>query len=147
MLSPDLMPFLVIPLVLLVLFIVVRYIIPQLGGWKHLAKHYSTPQEANMVQGEKIRIRQINVGGVNMKNIVLFYKTQQGLFMAQMALFRGHQSNLMIPWDAFTEIRHKKVLFFKQVRLIVGSPEISYLEMSARDFEKIRDRVESNSLT
>lgn len=140
--SIDLIPFLVFPFVILMFFIMVRYVVPNLGGWKHLAKHYSTPQEANMISGEKISIRQINVGGVNMKNIVRFYKTHQGLFMAQMALFRGHQSNLMIPWEAFTEIKHKKLLFFKQVRLIVGSPEVSYLEMSARDFEKLRDRIE-----
>ena len=36
-----------------------------------------------------------------MKNIVRFYKTHRGLFLSQLALFRGNQPNLLIPWDAF----------------------------------------------
>jgi hypothetical protein len=135
------LPFIGIPIFFLVFFVVVRYIIPMFGGWKHLAKRYSTPQAANTVSGERVYIRQVNIGGTNMKNIVRFYKTHQGLFMSQMALFRGNQPNLLIPWEAFKSVQHKKVLFFKSVRLTIGSPAVSYLEMSAKDFEKFSDRV------
>jgi hypothetical protein len=137
----QLIPFIGIPIFFLVFLIIVRYIIPMFGGWKHLAQRYSTQQEANTVSGENIRIRQVNVGGTNMKNIVRFYKTHRGLFMSQMALFRGKQPNLLIPWDAFKNVQHKKILFYKSVRLSIGSPEVSYLEMSAKDFEKFKDRI------
>jgi hypothetical protein len=137
----QLLPFIGIPIFFLVFFILFNYLLPMFGGWKHLAKRYSTQQAANTISGERIYIRQVNIGGMNMKNIVRFYKTHRGLFMSQIALFRGKQPNLLIPWDAFKSVQHKKILFFKSVRLSIGSPEVSYLEMSAKDFEKFKDRI------
>ncbi|PSR13205.1 MAG: hypothetical protein DA408_18845 [Bacteroidetes bacterium] len=137
----EMLPFIGIPIAFLVFFVISRYVIPNLGGWKHLAKHYATSEEANTMMGEHLRIPVVKVGGLNLKNIVRFYKTNRGLFLSQRSFFRGNQPNLMIPWSAFGRVTHKKQFFTKQVHLEIGTPAISYLEMREKDFLLFKDRL------
>jgi hypothetical protein len=43
----------------------------------------------------------------------------------------------MIPWSEITEVQDKKVMFGKYIRLVVGIPFASTIDISEKDFQKI----------
>lgn len=134
-------PFLGIPLVFIVFFVLFRYIFPRLGGWSTLAEQYSTPLKSTQIQGERIKFGEINVGGLNMKNMVRGYKTKEGLFLTQHLFFMGNTPSLLIPWEVFQTPERRDFLFMKRVRLYVGFPSKTYLEMPEKKYRQIEDHL------
>lgn len=140
----ELLPFIGIPIFIVVFFVVFFVVIPNLGGWKKLAKHYTSNQQANTVMGERIHFGRINIGGLNMKNMVRGYKTHQGLFLTQFLNIFGTSPNLLIPWDEFQPSKEQKMFFFKTYRLPIGNPQVSFLEMSEKHYSILADRLPEN---
>lgn len=137
----DLLPFIGIPIFIVVFMVIFFVVIPNLGDWKKLARHYGTNQRANTVMGERIHFGRINIGGLNLKNMVRGYKTHQGLFLTQFLNFTGTSPNILIPWDEFQAVEERKILFFKTYRLPIGDPQVSYLEMSEKHYSVLADRL------
>ncbi len=137
----DLMALIGIPIFIAMFVLMFYVIIPRLGGWKKLAKHYATNQDKNTVMGERIHFGQINIGGLNMKNMVKGYKTHKGLFLTQYLFFQGPNPNLMIPWEEFQVAQERRFLFIKRYRIPVGNPQVSYIDITARKYELIADRL------
>lgn len=135
------MPFIGIPIFIAVFMVIFYVIIPNLGGWKKLAKHYATNQDKNTVMGERIHFGEINIGGLNMKNMVKGYKTHKGLFLTQYLFFQGPNPNLMIPWEEFQAAEERRFLFIKRYRIPVGNPQVSYIDITARKYALIADRL------
>lgn len=140
------MPFIGIPIFIAVFMLIFYVVIPNLGGWKKLAKQYGTTQRADTIMGERIHFGEINIGGLNMKNMVKGYKTHKGLFLTQYLFFQGRNPNLLIPWEEFQPAEERKFLFIRRYRIPVGSPQVSYLEISARKYELIADRLPDEAL-
>lgn len=134
------LPFLGIPLVFIVFFVLFRYVFPRLGGWSTLAERYSTPMKSSQINGERINFGEINVGGLNMKNMVRGYKTKEGLFLTQY-FFLMNGPNLLIPWEVFQTPERRDFLFIKRVRLYIGFPSMTYLEMPEKKYHQIEDQL------
>ena len=137
----DLLPLLGIPVFFIVFVAIFRYLIPRFSDWGKLAERYGTDQAANTVMGERIHFGQLKIGRLRMKNMVKGYKTHRGLFLTQYLFFFGKQPNLLIPWEAFQRPERRKVLFINYVRLPVGNPVITELEMMESVFNEFADRL------
>jgi hypothetical protein len=135
------LPFLGIPIVFIVFFVLFRYVFPRLGGWSTLAERYSTTLKSSQIDGERINFGEINVGGLNMKNMVRGYKTKEGLFLTQHFFFLGNAPNLLIPWEVFQTPERRDFLFMKRVRLYIGFPSATYLEMPEKKYRLLEDRL------
>ena len=137
----DVLPFVGLPLVIIAFMVIFFVVIPNLGDWKKLAQRYGTNQSPKTVTGEKIHFGQINIGGLNMKNMVKGYKTHKGLFLYQYLDIVGRAPKILIPWDDFQSVEERKILFIKTYRVYVGQPAVSYLEFSKRNYERLADRL------
>lgn len=138
----DFLPFIGIPLVFIVFFVLFRYVIPALSDWRKLAERYSTTLNSTTVEGERIHFGDIKIGSLNMRNMVKGYKTEEGLFLTQYLFFQGKHPNLLIPWEAFHRPEQRNILFIKRVRLSVGFPSIiSHLEMPEKNYLRLADRL------
>lgn len=136
------LPFIGIPLFFIVFFVLFRYVIPNLSDWRKLAERYGTTLTSTTVDGERVHFGDIKIGGLNMRNMVQGYITEQGLFLTQYLFFQGKQPNLLIPWKAFHRPEQRNILFIKRVRLPIGFPStISYLEMPEKNYLRFADRL------
>ena len=123
-------------------FLLVYYIFPNFGGWASLAEKYATDRSPKYDPVKKLKIRNCNIGGLGYQNVVKFYEANDGLLLNLIWLFRGQQPNLLIPWKEIKQVERKKQFFNKYVRLEIGNPFVSYIEISERDYFKIKDKVE-----
>lgn len=137
----DFLPFIGIPIFFVVFILIFWVVIPNIGGWKKLAQHYGTTQKADTIMGERIHFGEIRVGGINLKNMVKGYKTHKGLFLTQYLFFMGNAKNLYIPWEEFQPAEEVNFLFIKRYKLRIGSPEVSYIEITKRKYEQLQDRL------
>ena len=137
----DILPFFGVPIMIIAFMLVFIVVIPRLGGWRKLSQKYVTTKKANAIMGERIHFGEINIGGLKLQNMVQGYKTNQGLFLTQYLFFQNQPPNILIPWEEFQPAEERKILFFRRYRIPVGDPQVSYLEMSARNYERIADRL------
>ena len=91
--------------------------------------------------GRAYSFGEINIGGLNMKNMVKGYKTHKGLFLTQYLFFQGPNPNLMIPWEEFQAAEERRFLFIKRYRIPVGNPQVSYIDITPRKYALIADRL------
>ena len=130
-----------IPIVLLILFgfVLVRYILPYFGGWKDLEAHFQTDKDPKYEPVTKLKIRRCNIGGMGYENVVKFYAMQEGLLLKQIWLFRAGQKSVLIPWKEIKDMQEKKVLFNKIIRLVIGDPFVTFIEIRKTDFLKMEN--------
>ena len=137
----ELLPFVGIPIFIIAFMVIFFVVIPNLGDWKKLARRYPTNQSPKMVTGERIHFGQINIGGLNMKNMVKGYITHKGLFLYQYLDILGRSPKILIPWNEFQSVEVRKILFISTYRVYVGQPTVSYLELSRRSYDRLADRL------
>ncbi|MEL7247746.1 MAG: hypothetical protein AAFO03_04985 [Bacteroidota bacterium] len=134
-------PFAALPLIVIVFVVIFFFVIPNLGDWKKLAQRFSTNHSPKTVTGERIHFGQINIGGLNMKNMVKGYITHKGLFLYQYLDLLERSPKILIPWDDFQSVEVRKVLFIRMYRVYVGQPTVSYLEFSKYSYNRLADRL------
>ncbi|MEO1257662.1 MAG: hypothetical protein AAFZ15_02660 [Bacteroidota bacterium] len=135
-------PLVLVPVIIFFIigFVLFRYILPKLGDWEYLAEKYKTDLDPKDGPVKKLQIRNCNIGGMGYQNAIKFYEAYNGLLLKPSWILK--QSNLLIPWREIKHVQLKKNFFYKYVRLIIGDPFVSYIEISEKDYSKIKDRVE-----
>ena len=119
----------------------VWYVLPKLSGWSNLAEKYGTDRIPEHEAANYLRIWYCKIGWINYRNVVRFYEVNDGLLLSLRWLFRGRQKNILIPWSEFKEIQERKILFIKRVKMVIGNPQISSIELFEKDFLKIKHRL------
>lgn len=108
-------------------------------GWSALQKRFHF--DYDYFNGEKLRIRQMSISGVNHQNTLEIKASGQGLYLKLIFPFNAFSKPLLIPWDEIVDIQDSKVLLMKFKRLIIGKPFISTIEMSEKDFKKVQKYI------
>lgn len=119
--------------------IFIMCILPHLGDWKTLERKYGTHKKPQEMVAKRLRIYSCKIGGLNYKNVVQFYATQQGLLLTQFWLFGWNQQNLLIPWKEIRDLQFRKELFgVKWFQLGIGFPNISQIDIPQVYFKEIK---------
>jgi len=121
-----------------------RMMIHNTGGWPDLFPKYKTQKQAKeILNARNLKIRNCNFGGVGQNNLMKFYETREGLLISPLWFIKKDNYNLLIPWSEIVETRKRKLLFATSYRLIIGEPFVSSIDLSERDFKKIRKNLSS----
>lgn len=136
----NLFPFLFLGFGAFVLFMM-RLMVQNSSGWLDLELKYKTLQKPRETNGKNLKISSCNFGGIQVNNLFKFYDTYDGLLITPIWIVRKNENNLLIPWNEIVDCRERKMLFGKMFRLIIGDPFVSFIDLSGKDFEKIKNRI------
>lgn len=119
-------PFLwIIPVFLIGLLfsIGIFFILPNISGWKKLAKDYRvyrTPEKlSHMVSGK--------MGGVRYNGVLTVGISSEGLYLKPFFLFSLGHPPILLPWNIIYLVEKKKALIGDFYKLDIGSPRITTL--------------------
>ena len=130
-------------LVLMVaVFMVMRQTITRTGPYGRLIKRYAVTQDPNTIMGERISIPVIRLNKLSYKSFFRFVKSGKGLYMYPVWLVRTKTSNILIPWHDFTTAERFERLWVKMVRLRIGRPEITSMEITKEAFDKFKEKLD-----
>ncbi len=141
---PADLPVWVIVLIPLAFFVIfpcfwcfVIWILSDLGGWKRLAKHYSSEEKPTGktwtgVYGE--------VRFVSYKGALDCTANETGLFIQPGFLFKFSHPLLFIPWTEFHGARKTSMLWLQSVTAHIGEPAKGRLRVAAKVIEESEGR-------
>ena len=138
-------PFWIVPLFLIgfsAFWLLVTTMLLALADWPALAERFPDRQE---IAVERFRMCSGGMGttlpesfGVNFGNCLTLDVTHSGLRVSVWKLFRPFSPPILVPW-AEIEAAHRKVLFWPQIRLGFGHPEIGRLTIGLRLARKLAE--------
>ena len=141
------MPFIFIPIFLIFLTIAIlfmRHSVINSGGWIYLEEKYKTKQSPTELSSENLKISSCSLEGLQIQNLIKFHKTPKGLLLVPSRLIKNREINILVPWSEIVECRKRKNFLQKTVRIIIGDPFVSFIDLNEKDFEKIRLEIERN---
>lgn len=125
-------------------FVMLKLYLPYQGGWIDLEEHYKLVEKLKYKKLKNLKIKNCDIGGLSSNNIFKFYESESGLLIKRSRLFRVNKYDLLIPWNQFKNIKTRKTLFGKTIRLIIGNPFVSYIDLSERDYKKIENKIKAS---
>ncbi len=131
-----------LPIVFLGFFIfMIFFVLPNMGDWRILEKRYRTEKDSKSGNSKYLRVKNCNIGGVAYSNVVKFYEVDNGLFLKLIWVFKGKAKNIHIPWDEIKHAQKIKSFIGSKYRLIIGDPFVTFIELSEKDFLKIKSKI------
>ena len=123
------------------IFLILRYVLSKSGAWVDFEEKYKTQKTPQQLNAKKLKVRQCGFGGMPMNNMLKFYESIEGLLICQNWIVKGSKYNLIIPWTEIVECRERKLLFGKSYKLVIGNPFVNFIDLSEKDFKKIKNRI------
>lgn len=134
---PGFIFFFIFPLVLFIGYFAIKSLHEK--GWKDLQDRYHFNYE--YFNGENLKIRNLKINDINSQNVVKIKASGQGLFIKMTFPFNIFSKPILIPWDDIVDVQSSKVLFYKMKKIIIGNPLISTIELSEKDYNKMRNYI------
>ncbi|MBX7207718.1 MAG: hypothetical protein K1X78_05385 [Verrucomicrobiaceae bacterium] len=110
------------------------WIMSRAGGWNRLAARY--PAGTRAPEGEECRRVFGMVGMARYKGILKLHFARDGFFMEVMPIFKIGHPPLFIPWAEVVDRKPFQLLWFRTVRLTIGSPAAGTITLPADLVEK-----------
>jgi hypothetical protein len=99
----------------------------KMSGWSALAKKYTASTKP---PGKQFKSQSARIGRLNYGSCLSLVVAEVGLYVSTSLWFRIGHPPLMIPWSEFSGVEEKKrLLFFRNVRMNVGDPVITTVEL------------------
>ena len=96
------------PFFFIALWVIVVFILANLGGWARLAQHY---EARATFAGKKWGFKSGRMGIANYNGCLTIGANDEGLYLAVLPLFRVGHPPLFIPWYDITTAKSRKFLF------------------------------------
>lgn len=113
---------------LIATWIVVSFLISNVGGWGKLAKKYPC---AVACEGRSFYCVSGRIGIADYGLCLILKVCKEGLRISVLFPFRVAHPPLLIPWEEMHNAFVKRLLWFDYVDLYVGSPIVSSLSLPA----------------
>jgi len=126
-------------------YFIVRTVIYEMGGWKSLENKYKTDKQPSNFNAKNLKIRSTSIEGMGSNNIIKFYKISESLLLKHGWFLKKSKYNVLMPWSEIIEVRKRKVFFFTTIRLIIGQPFVTFIDLREKDFEKIKGNIQIKS--
>jgi len=126
-------------------YFVMRTVIYEMGGWKSLENQYKTGKQPSNFSAKNLKIRSISIEAMGYNNVIKLYKTSEGLLLKHGWFLKKSKYNILIPWSEIIEVRKRKIFFFTTIRLIIGQPFVTFIDLGKKDFEKIKGNIQIKS--
>lgn len=107
------------------------HLLSHVGGWHQLAKRFATRQPP---AGQRLLMQSAKVGMFYYSGCLTIHVSPEGVRLALMFFpFPGHPP-LLIPWKEMHQIRTRDVWSEDWVRLEIGSPRVSAIDLTKKVF-------------
>lgn len=113
----------------------VCWLLGQISGWNQLAKRYRNTEPSD---GYARYMASGSVGLVNYSNCLNLRSSSDGLSLSVFPIFRPGHPPVLILWDDLNNPTVRSFLWLRSVKLDVGSPRITSLTLSNKDFENLQ---------
>jgi len=117
------------------------WILSHLGGWHRLAKHYRRERKPT---GKRHSMASAKIGLANYNNCLTMHSSPEGLSIAVWPMFRIGHPPLLIPWSELNNPDFRGFLWFKYVVLEIGSPKITTISFSQKDFAAFQQQAQES---
>lgn len=97
-----------------------------LCGWRPLARHYAASSKP---VGHVFSLQSAEIGGAQYNGCLSLVAAPSGLWLRPIFLFGAFHPPLLLPWSAFGMPREKKVLWSRQWRVEVQTPDGKTVEL------------------
>lgn len=120
------------PVVFVLFWIGVIYLISWLSGWQRLAKKYATWMEPPTLRRSMASAR---IGLSNYNGVLQLGLNPQGIYLSVFILFRVGHKPLFIPWSEIDEVTEVHFLFRKLYKIKIRKPELTTILLPKHYFE------------
>ena len=97
------------------------YLISRVGGWARLAERYAAQGPATGDAFRMCTARLSHLG--NYRNSLNLTVSGSGIHLQPLFIFSTGHDPLFIPWNAVTDLKKRKMLFFTSAQLSVRSDD------------------------
>jgi hypothetical protein len=119
----------------------VCWLISLLGGWGRVAKRFP---RTILPTGQRFDMESGSVGLVNYNNCLTIHVSERGIDFAVWPIFAIGHKPVLIPWTELNNLEVKRFLWYKFVRIDVGTPKISTITVSEKVFSAFKNMLVSS---
>jgi hypothetical protein len=120
---------LTLPLLFVALWCLGCLTLARFGGWWALSRRYRATGRS---LGSSFWMQSGAVGSVWYRSCLTLRVDREGLSVAVLPLWRFAHPPLSIPWREFHDIEERRGLFWRGVKMKVGSPPVATVEIPTR---------------
>ncbi|MCP5537419.1 MAG: hypothetical protein H7A51_14450 [Akkermansiaceae bacterium] len=114
----------------------VCWMISVLGGWGRMAARFPRTLAPT---GQRFDMQSGSVGLANYNNCLTIHVSGAGIDFAVWPIFRMGHKPVFIPWQELNHPRVKQFLWYKYVRIDVGSPKLATITVSEKVFSAFQN--------